>query len=79
MQGYSLLALGLTLLIAEFRVPSFGALGIGGIAATLLGALRVVDGRLPWPLTVVIAGTACAALLVAIPRAIRALVTRVER
>jgi membrane-bound ClpP family serine protease len=76
MQGYYLLALGLVLLIAEFRMTSFGALGVGGVAVTVLGALCVVDGRLPWPLTVAIAAAVCVALLLAIPRAIRALVTR---
>ena len=37
--GVALMALGVALLIAEIFVPSFGALGIGGIACLIVGSL----------------------------------------
>jgi membrane-bound serine protease (ClpP class) len=42
--GIALLALGAGLLIAEAHVPSFGALGIGGVIALVAGAALAVDG-----------------------------------
>jgi len=41
--GLALLALGLSLLIAEAFVPSFGVLGIGGLAAFVLGSLLLFE------------------------------------
>lgn len=41
--GVALLLLGLGLMVAEAFVPSFGALGIGGIAAFVVGSLMLVD------------------------------------
>lgn len=41
--GMVLLLLGLTLLIAEIFVPSFGILGIGGIISLFLGSLFLID------------------------------------
>jgi membrane-bound serine protease (ClpP class) len=41
--GLSLLLLGLALLIAEAFVPSFGALGVGGLASFILGSLFLFD------------------------------------
>lgn len=48
--GLALLVLGLIFLIAEAFVPSFGALGIGGIIAFVMGGLFLFDpavGTLP--------------------------------
>jgi membrane-bound serine protease (ClpP class) len=45
--GLALLALGLALMIAEFFVPSFGALGLGGIAAFVFGSLMLIDTDVP--------------------------------
>jgi len=39
-----LLALGAVLLVAEAHLPSFGALGVAGIAALVTGAGLAVDG-----------------------------------
>jgi membrane-bound serine protease (ClpP class) len=45
--GMALVLLGLALMVAEAFVPSFGALGIGGIAAFVIGSLVLVDSDLP--------------------------------
>ena len=45
--GLGLLLLGLALMIAEAFVPSFGALGVGGIVAFLVGAIFLVDTEVP--------------------------------
>jgi len=41
--GLALIFLGLALLIAEMFVPSFGALGMGGIASFLIGSFMLFD------------------------------------
>src|SRR5262249_25423283 len=63
--GLALTLLGIGLMAAEAFVPSFGALGLGGLAAFVLGSLMTFDApgyRLAWP---VVAGAAvvCGALL----------------
>lgn len=45
--GVALLALGAALMVAEAFVPSFGALGLGGILAFVLGSLFLMDTELP--------------------------------
>ena len=45
--GVALMLLGLALMIAEAFLPSFGALGIGGIAAFVVGSLILVDTEVP--------------------------------
>jgi len=45
--GVALMVLGLALMIAEAFMPSFGALGIGGIAAFVVGSLILVDTEVP--------------------------------
>ena len=45
--GLALMALGIILIIAEFFVPSFGALGIGGVAAFVFGSLILIDSDVP--------------------------------
>jgi membrane-bound serine protease (ClpP class) len=45
--GLALMLLGLILIVAEFFVPSFGALGIGGIAAFVFGAVILIDTDIP--------------------------------
>jgi membrane-bound serine protease (ClpP class) len=42
--GIALLGIGAGLLIAEAHVPSFGALGLGGVVALVAGAALAVDG-----------------------------------
>jgi len=50
--GLALTLLGLGLMVAEAFMPSFGALGLGGIAAFVLGSMLTFDTpgyRLAWP------------------------------
>lgn len=46
--GVALILLGIALLVSEAFVPSFGVLGIGGIAAFIAGSLMLVDPDTPW-------------------------------
>ena len=41
--GAALMLLGIALMITEAFVPSFGALGIGGVVAFVLGSLMLID------------------------------------
>lgn len=66
--GLALMLLGLILMVAEFLVPSFGALGIGGIVAFVIGSVILIDTDVPgfavsMPLIAAIATTGGAALL----------------
>lgn len=45
--GAALMLLGIALMLAETFVPSFGVLGIGGVAAFVAGALMLVDSEAP--------------------------------
>jgi len=45
--GLALMLLGIVLMISEAFVPSFGALGLGGIAAFILGSVMLIDTDLP--------------------------------
>ncbi|MFA9460699.1 NfeD family protein [Thiohalorhabdus sp. Cl-TMA] len=45
--GLALMGLGVLFFIAEALVPSFGALGIGGLAAFVLGSILLMDTDLP--------------------------------
>jgi len=45
--GLGLIVLGVALLVAEAFVPSFGALGLGGIAAFVFGSILLFDTDVP--------------------------------
>lgn len=45
--GLALIVLGLAFMIAEAFLPSFGILGLGGIAAFVAGAMMLIDTELP--------------------------------
>ena len=45
--GVALIALGVVLMGLEFAVPSFGALGIGGLIALMVGSLMLYDTDVP--------------------------------
>ncbi|WP_211286961.1 NfeD family protein [Caldimonas caldifontis] len=45
--GLALMALGLAFMAAEVLMPSFGILGLGGIAAFVLGAIILIDTEVP--------------------------------
>jgi membrane-bound serine protease (ClpP class) len=46
--GVGLVLLGVILLILEIKVPSFGALSIGGVTALVLGSLMLFDTGAGW-------------------------------
>ncbi|HEY0662241.1 MAG TPA: nodulation protein NfeD [Lysobacter sp.] len=45
--GVALIVLGVGLMAAEFAMPSFGAIGIGGLAALVAGSLIMFDTEVP--------------------------------
>jgi membrane-bound serine protease (ClpP class) len=45
--GLALIILGVTLIVAEAFMPSFGALGLGGIAAFVFGSVILIDSEVP--------------------------------
>ena len=45
--GLALIIVGIALIIAEAMIPSFGALGIGGIAAFIFGSIMMFDSGIP--------------------------------
>jgi membrane-bound serine protease (ClpP class) len=58
--GLGLMILGIVLMIAETFVPSFGALGLGGLTAFIIGSVMLIDTDLPgygipWALIVPVA------------------------
>ena len=60
--GLALIAVGVGLIIAEFFLPTFGSLGVGGLIAFVVGSIILLDSDVPglniaWP---VIAGVATA-------------------
>ena len=75
--GLALILLGIAFFVAEAFVPSYGALGLGGIAAFVFGALLLVDSELPGfgvplPFVATLAGLFALALVVLIRMAIKA-------
>ena len=46
--GVALILLGVIMLILEIKVPSFGALSIGGVAALVFGSLMLFDSPEDW-------------------------------
>ncbi len=45
--GLALIILGIALIVAEAFMPSFGILGLGGIAAFIVGSVMLIDTDLP--------------------------------
>lgn len=45
--GLALIIVGIALIVAEAFVPSFGALGLGGIVAFIFGAIMMFDSGIP--------------------------------
>lgn len=64
--GAALILLGMLLFVAEAFVPSFGALGLGGIAAIVFGSIMLMDSDVPgYSVSMgVIIGIAIAAVLI---------------
>jgi len=75
--GLALIVLGIAFFAAEAFVPSYGPLGLGGIAAFVFGALLLVDSELPGfgvplPFVATLAGLFALALVVLIRLAVKA-------
>jgi membrane-bound serine protease (ClpP class) len=75
--GLGLILLGLGLLVAEAFAPSFGALGLSGIAAFILGAVILFDTGMPgyriaWPAIAGVAGMGLLFTFIVIPFAVKA-------
>ena len=65
--GLALILLGIVFFVAEAFVPSYGALGIGGVAAFGFGALLLIDSELPGfgiPSSLIVATTLVSAAFV---------------
>lgn len=65
--GLALILLGIVFFVAEAFVPSYGALGIGGVAAFGFGALLLIDSELPGfgiPLSLIVVATLVSAAFV---------------
>jgi membrane-bound serine protease (ClpP class) len=45
--GLALIFLGIAFMIAEAFLPTFGAIGIGGVVAFVIGALMLIDTEMP--------------------------------
>ncbi|MDP2029859.1 MAG: nodulation protein NfeD [Thiobacillus sp.] len=63
--GLALMLLGIALMISEAFVPSFGALGLGGVAAFIIGSVMLIDTDLPGygiPWTLIVPVAAASAL-----------------
>lgn len=74
--GVALMLVGLALMVAEAFVPSFGALGIGGVVAFVVGSLVLIDTDAPGfglsiPLILTVAVTSAVLLALVVGMAIR--------
>jgi membrane-bound serine protease (ClpP class) len=75
--GAGLLLLGVALMVAEAFLPTFGVVGIGGIAAFVIGSVLLFRGEVPgfqisWQLVAVSTVTSAAFLIIALGAAWRA-------
>jgi membrane-bound serine protease (ClpP class) len=75
--GLALIALGVVLIVAESFVPSFGALGLGGIIAFVFGSVMLLDTEVPgfsiaWQLIAAMALGGALVLLAIVSFAVRA-------
>jgi len=66
--GLALILLGIAFMVAEVFVPSFGALGIGGVVAFVVGSIILLDTDVPGysialPLIVAVSATSAAFFL----------------
>jgi membrane-bound serine protease (ClpP class) len=79
----ALIFLGVALIVTELFVPTFGALGIGGIVALVLGSMMLFQSDVPGlspslPLILTIALTTGGLLMAGVSMALRAQKRRVE-
>lgn len=75
--GLALIILGIALMVSEAFLPSFGALGLGGIVAFVIGSVMLIDTDIPsygisWALIMPIAVTTAAFTFVVASMALQA-------
>ncbi len=75
--GLALIVLGIGFIVAELFVTSYGALGIGGVIAFVLGSVMLIETDvpgydIPWTLIALVASVTAAFFLVVIGMALRA-------
>jgi membrane-bound serine protease (ClpP class) len=75
--GLGLILLGLAFIVAEAFIPSFGALGLGGLAAFVIGSVMLIDTDLPgyglpWGLILPVAATSALFVFLVASLAVRA-------
>jgi membrane-bound serine protease (ClpP class) len=75
--GVALIALGIAFMVGEAFLPSFGALGIGGVIAFVIGSLMLIDTEVPgfgiaWPLVAGLALASAAFLIFVVGMALKA-------
>jgi len=75
--GLALIALGIAFMVAEAFIPSFGALGIGGVVAFVIGSVILIDSDIPglqiaWPVIGAVAIASAGFLIVVIGMALKA-------
>jgi membrane-bound serine protease (ClpP class) len=75
--GVALILLGIAFLVAELFFPSFGSLGIGGLAALVIGSVMLIDTDVPgygidWRVIAALTATTAAFFLVVLAMAMQA-------
>lgn len=75
--GLALIVLGVSLMVGEHFAPGFGVLGLGGVAAFVMGSIMLIDTdspgyRIPWPLIAGVAVASAGFLLLVLNFALRA-------
>ena len=75
--GLGLILLGISFMVAEAFLPSFGALGLGGLAAFIIGSVMLIDTEvpsygLPWGLILPVALASGAFVFLVASLAVRA-------
>ncbi|MFZ2651252.1 MAG: nodulation protein NfeD [Burkholderiaceae bacterium] len=75
--GLALILLGVAFLVAEAFVPSYGALGLGGIVAFAIGAVLLIDSDVPGfgvplPLIAALSAASAAFILIVVGMAAKA-------
>ncbi|MGB7815134.1 MAG: nodulation protein NfeD [Methylotenera sp.] len=75
--GLALIMLGIALMVSEAFLPSFGALGLGGIVAFVIGSVMLIDTDIPgygisWALIIPIATVTALFSFIVVSMALRA-------
>jgi membrane-bound serine protease (ClpP class) len=75
--GLGLILLGIAFMVAEAFLPSFGALGIGGVVAFVVGSIILMDTdvegyTIAWPLIAAVAALSAAFFFAVVAMALKA-------